>query len=114
MTTKKQTKTTQQTTKKEDVVVEEKVVSVVKESKSNILEQTYQLTVHELKILEFPKATSVITIENLGGGDLYVSTQGFVVSTDSLVLNGNKKEVESKVLYVTSDCRPTIKVSYSE
>lgn len=96
-------------TEKEEVVKE----VMVKSEPVVVGTQELQLQINDRKVLNFHPLAKRVVVENLFGGDLYVSSGDYEISAKTLLSQGEKKEFKNvPYIYVGCFSRPVFKVTH--
>lgn len=77
-----------------------------------ICEGVIKLRVHDTRVINLYPTSSKVVIENLGGGDAYVSGDVLRLSIKDVVRPGGKKVIENtNAIIVRASSRPTLKIT---
>lgn len=89
---------------KEDVICEE--------LENVIYEETVKLRVHDTRVISLHPLTKSVIVENLGGGDAYVSGDVLRLSVHNVLKPGDKRLItDTRAILVRASSRPTLKIT---
>lgn len=77
-----------------------------------ICESTIKLRVHDTRVISLYAVSKAIKVENLGGGDAYVSGDVLRLSSTDVLRPGEERVITgTKAIIVRASSRPTLKVT---
>lgn len=90
----------------------EKADVICEELENIICEETVKLRVHDTRVISLHPLTKSVMVENLGGGDAYVSGDVLRLSVHNVLKPGEKRLItETKAILVRASSRPTLKIT---
>lgn len=85
---------------------------ICEEQKNVICEEVVKLRVHDTRVISLHPLTKTVMVENLGGGDAYVSGDILRLSVHNVLKPGDRRLItDTRAILVRASSRPTIKIT---